>query len=488
MNILNTNDYGRQMLEGMMSVGAKLGNNTEVIDPETPVGEDDTIATVGKTVVKMDNYDDFEGKRADQNPSHGTFSVDAPMEYSKTLFTNKQVWNDNLEDLFECIRGKSDFFVQGQAGWAKTALITQMANKCGYTVLTVYLDKALPEDLDGLPAVREDKNRKSGILQVRALPVWAQYMLDRPNEKFLLFFDEMNQASSDVMHALMPIVLKHVICGIEFKNYFCGGAGNMSSEDKTLESIPPALMSRMGGAPITWITGTKEAWRDAFEYLHSEWDSVLSVQLVNAFEKDCMIFASPRDIEKNIFKNLEELKNSFTENDEFGEIDRITVGSISRRIKRQTNTVEGRQYNVGEGNEYTQEIADKVRALAEKCIDFIRGNGENGRKFSDEGEKKKNDKDYEDAPTFEKDEIQQIMEWIDYGEMAESEDTPDKTAPLTHETIFLFYPTMTKELLEFIDEQMKKEGKTWKYPHNKDAAASGKWSLEELEEACNSAQ
>lgn len=477
MEILNTKDYEKELLEGRHSVGAKLGDNTEVIDPETPAGENETIAAVGKTVVKLDNYDDFEGKRADKNPSHGMFSVDAPLEYSKKLFTDKKVWNDNLEDLFECIKGESDFFVQGEAGWAKTALITQMANKCGYTVITVYLDKAVPEDLDGLPAVREDKNRKSGIVQVRALPVWAQYMLDRPNEKFLLFFDEMNQATSDVMHSLMPIVLKHVIGGIEFDNYFCGGAGNMSYEDNTLEAIPKALMSRMGGAPITWITGTPEAWRDAFDYLHSVWDSKISKDVVNAFEKNATIFASPRDIEKNIFKNVDKIKASFDEDDEFGERDRVSVNALARRIKRQTNTIEGRQYNVGEGNEYTDEIADKVNELAEKCYDFIQGSASKGRKFGDDENGGQND----DTPNFDKDEIKSIIDLIEFGELSINDNEPDVMAPLTHETIYDFFPNMSKQLLDFIDKQMKKEGKEWRYPHNEDAVKTGKWKLSDLE-------
>lgn len=477
MKILNTKDYEMGLLEGRKSVGTKLGKNTEVIDPDAPAGEDDTIASISKNVVRLDNYNDFEGKRADKNPSHGMFSVDAPMEYSKKLFTDKKVWNKNLGRLFLAIRGESDFFVQGEAGWAKTAIITQMANKCGYTVITVYLDKAVPEDLDGLPAVREDKNRRSGIVQVRALPVWAQYMLDRPDEKFLLFFDEMNQASGDVMNALMPIVLRHVIGGIEFDNYFCAGAGNMSYENNTLETIPRPLMSRMGGAPITWITGTPEAWKEAFGYLHSEWDNRISKEVVSAFERHATIFASPRDIEKNIFKAVEKYKNSFDEDDEFDERLRVSVDVLEDRIKMQTNTIEGVQYNNSEGNEYTDAIASKVSELAEKCYGFINGRIGSGRQFNEEPEPQAD----ENALTFDKDEIKTIIDLIVFGEMPVSEDDPDTMAPVTHETIFDFFPTMNKELLKFIDKQMAKEGKKWMYPHNEDAVKTGKWTLDELQ-------
>ena len=70
---------------------------------------------------------------------------------------------------------------------------------------------------------------------------------------------------------------------------------------------------------------------------------------------------------------------------------------------------------------------------------------------------------------------------IVFGEMSVSEDDPDTMAPITHETIFDFFPSMNKELLNFIDKQMAKEGKEWMYPHNEDAVKTGKWTLDELE-------
>lgn len=481
MKVLSTNEYesGKKVYEyrtpGAKNKANRIAPNTEVVDPQVPVDDTENVATVGGDVVKLDNYKDFAGKTAKENPSHGVFDIDAPKPEHKNLFKDKSIWNENLEELFMAIRSQSDFFVQGEAGWAKTALITQMANKCGYTVITVYLDKAVPEDLGGLPALMIDK-QSGDPYRVEAPPVWAKYMLDRPNEKFLLFFDEMNQAGNDVMNTLMPIVLKHSICGVKYSNYFCGGAGNMSYENPGLEVIPRPLMSRFGGI-ITWITGTKEAWQDAFDYLHKVWDSKISRPLVSAFERYCMDFASPRDIEKNIFETVYKFKNSFSDDDD--EIDRVNANMLARKIKRQTLTVEGMQKNMPDGNEYKGEIVDHVEELAQKCYDFITQKNSTGkRKFvEDEPDPSENEGD---NPTFGKDELDTIMELIERGELpidAESE----VTAPLTHETIYAFFPTMTKEHLSLIDNQLKNNGRSWRYPHNEDAIKTGRWTAEDLE-------
>ena len=480
MKILSIDDYktGKKVFE-YRTPGAKnkkkIGDNTEVINPDEPVRPGETVATVGDDVVKVDNYDDFAGMPAEENPSEGVFDIDAPVPEDAESFKDKKTWNKNLKNLWLAIKTGSNFFVQGEAGWAKTAIITQMAKKAGYTVITVYLDKAVPEDLSGLPALKDDPNRPGRVVEARALPLWAQYMLDHSSTKFLLFFDEMNQASNEVMNALMPICLKKTICNIKFNNFFVGAAGNMSFENPGLEAIPRPLMARLGGKPITWITGTVEAWRDAFSYLHKVWDSKISKKVVDAFETNCTIFASPRDLELYVFQKLYNYKNAFADDDE--EYERIDLETITDLVRDQTNTVEGVQYSNKEGNEYTAGIQKIVDKLANVCYAFLNRSASSTateRSFDSE-----DDKNEGEAGNYSNDEINKIITLITQGEYYIDENNK-QTAPVTHETIYDFVPGMTKELLKFIDKQMKKEGKTWVYPTNEDAIASGKWSRSDL--------
>ena len=115
---------------------------------------------------------------------------------------------------------KAPFFIQGEAGWGKTSIITGLAKSLGKTVITVYLDKAEATDLGGIPVPAKSKRGADYVKHL--LPEWAKLIYDNPKTNFLLFFDEMNQAAPDVMNALMPIVLKTEICGIKFKQSFVG--------------------------------------------------------------------------------------------------------------------------------------------------------------------------------------------------------------------------------------------------------------------------
>lgn len=470
MKIKNFDEYENMLFEyrtpGAKNKSKMLGPNTEVIDPKEPQPESEKIATVGKDVVKLDNYKDFEGKPASKTPARDRYSIDAPVPEDKKYLTDIKHWSDHIEDVFQCMRAKTPFFVQGEAGWGKTAVITNLAKKCGYYVITLYLDKMLPEDLGGLNAIKEDKDGE--IFQVNPFPTWAQYIWDHKDKQFLLFLDEMNQASNAVMNALMPIVKENVVCGVKFDNFFCGGAGNMSFEND-LEEIPIPLMSRMGGAPVAWLAGTPEAWTEAFSYLHKEWDNKLGKKLVDSFEQNAMIFASPRDVENNIFKRVYRFKESFSEGDEFDEMSRVSVESFARTIKRQTLTVEGRQRNMGDGNKYSPEIRKKVEKLAQLCYDFINDSNKK-RKFNDDNEQPGDSTQFnEDA--IDKDQLDKIINAIVQGTNPDIvfEDQPDMRVPVTRETVYDIFPGMSKTFLDSIEAEMKKRKVEWKYPSYTDA-------------------
>ena len=135
---------------------------------------------------------------------------------------------------------------------------------------------------------------------------WMEVLFDNPTKKYLLFFDEMNQAAPDVMNALMPIVLEHVISGHKFKNFIVGAAGNYESENDAVSEMSVPLKSRFKPI-IVWETGGA-AWKDAFKYLHKKWDDKLSKDLLDKFEENAEIFNNPRELEHKVIKFLYELK------------------------------------------------------------------------------------------------------------------------------------------------------------------------------------
>ena len=467
----------------------KLGPNTETVVPGEKIDKDETLAAVGKDVVALDNYDDFVGVPADDNPSEGAYDVDTPTPEDKNLFKDRSQWTKDYKLLWAKMVGHQNFFVQGEAGWAKSKVIKQMAKKAGYTVITVFMDKALPEDLDGIPVV---KDRGGRVVQRKVMPVWAQYMYDHPKTKFLLFFDELNQAPNDVMNAMMPIAHKdRVICGKQFKNYFCGAAGNLDTENE-LNPIRRPVMARFGNKPIRWVTGlskdpkeAKAAWDNAFAYLHKEWDDKIGKKLINDFEKTCLsysppLFAAPRDLENDCFEQLYEFKNSTVDDDDY---ERFDVETIYEILKGVSNTIEGVQYDAKNGNEFTNKMEQDLMKLAGQCYNYIVKNSkEGGRNFDDEPEKTEK-KGTDTVDEFEDSQINKLMKLISIDGELEGRDEHGNpfTYPITPELIFDLFPNLDKTTLELIEKEMKKKNLKWVYPDNAAAIATGRWTSEQLD-------
>ncbi len=242
------------------------------------------------------------------------WAVDEPTSDDAAKYVNKEDWTDNMLEIRKRIRSGLPFFILGHAGWGKTALIKGIAKKFGYSIITVYLDKALPEDLNGIPVPMEGSNRS--VYQETALPAWAAYMLDNPDKKFLLFFDEMNQADPRVMNALMPIVKENTIAGLVIPNYTVGAAGNYKDENDATHEMSTPLMERF--APIIqWEDKTPKAWREYFDYIRKEWSGKVGEQLLDQLDKVKEVFSSPRVINEKLLPFIWKIKQLGEEEWEF---------------------------------------------------------------------------------------------------------------------------------------------------------------------------
>ena len=268
---------------------------------------------------KTPSIDQMDGKDAEKNGSGGTVGVNEPVdkELSKEIIEEipKEQLNKNMKQLLKKFEAEHDFFIMGKAGWGKTSIIEDMAKRYHREVVTVYLDKVAAVDLGGIPV--PEKGKKDVAFQKKALPKWAYDLFQaqaeekdekNPKRKFLLFFDEMNQARPDVMNALMPIVLKHEVCEIPFYNFFVGAAGNFEDENDAVNELSGPLASRF--APIIIWRTDDESWRSAFAYLHKKWDERVSKDIVSLFEDNCNLFINPREVEMKILDFIWKLKKS----------------------------------------------------------------------------------------------------------------------------------------------------------------------------------
>ena len=248
------------------------------------------------------NPERIVGKDAKKNGTGGKFAIDEPTDNDVVEPLSKDQLNKNMKRLLMKFKADEPFFIMGEAGWGKTSIIKSMAKRFGRTVITVYLDKCEATDLGGIPVPREDKRGNAYVDS--AMPAWAQYMLEHDDKQFLLFFDEMNQADGAVMNALMPIVLETEVCGVKFDNFIVGAAGNFDHENDAVNELSGPLKSRFKPI-IVWETGGDAEWKQAFDFMHKEWDSKLGEDgpaYINLLYENRDLFQNPREVEHKILK------------------------------------------------------------------------------------------------------------------------------------------------------------------------------------------
>lgn len=281
--------------------------NYKDINGITSILEYRTKGAVGKkNALQNVDMDKIEGKPAEKNGTGGKIEVDPPVDNSAAKGIDKETMSRNEKVVYRRMRNKRDFFIQGKAGWGKTSIIQSMAEKCGIppaNIIVMYLDKCEATDLGGIPipVEGETKRGKRTYKQELLPPTFANRFDEAPDEQFLLFFDEMNQARPDVMNALMPIVLEHRIAGKDYDNFFVGAAGNYEDENSALEELSGPLLSRFGGI-IEWEADTDDAWDGAFRHLHKKYDNQIAPEYLDFLRQHARLFVNPREIENEIIK------------------------------------------------------------------------------------------------------------------------------------------------------------------------------------------
>ena len=306
----------------------------------------------------------IEGKSAEKNGTDGLYGIDEPTDNDAVVEIPKEQLNKNMKKLLMKFRTEEDFFIIGKAGWGKTSIIRDLADKFGRKVETVYLDKAVASDLGGIPV--PGKTRKGHGKQEMLMPDWAATMNENPDIDYLLFFDEMNQAAPDVMNALMPIVLEHEVCRVPFDNFFVGAAGNFEDENDAVNELSGPLRSRFKPI-ITW----QPDWKAAFSNLHEKWDDILGKDFVNKFEENEDLFDNPREVEHKIFKFTNKLKKSgmyseFDADDYLDRLNDIVRENLQRNEKAAVKKLAEYMYDY---------MNDKLAAKAEKSSRSTRNKG-----------------------------------------------------------------------------------------------------------------
>ncbi len=404
--------------------------------------------------------DKMDGKDAEKNGSDGMVGVNEPVDDEAIEEIPKEQLNKNMKQLLKKFETEHDFFIVGKAGWGKTSIIEDMAKRYHREVVTVYLDKVAAVDLGGIPVpergVEVDTiNGKEGTaFQKKAMPKWAYDLLlaehNTPKKKFLLFFDEMNQARPDVMNALMPIVLKHEVCEHQFKNFFVGAAGNFEDENDAVNELSSPLASRF--APIIVWKVDDEAWRSAFAYLHKKWDPRIGKEMVSLFEDNCNLFVNPREVEMKILDFIWKLKKSPRKG--YFDVDDY-LDQFQGLAKK----------------ELTKSEDETLGEIAENVYEYV--NDEGSRSDNDEDKGRSSGKSTE---MIDKIVLDTVHDGMKYGYVSVLQDDGSyKEYGISEENVWILFDeeVTNKEMIQRVINKFTAEGLTFKYKKDSEWKKAG---------------
>lgn len=135
----------------------------------------------------------------------------------------------------ELLKSNTPTIIYGISGWGKSQIVEQAAQELGMGCEILSLAGVAPEDF-GIPSVKEDYYEYLP-------PKWAVDYY-KSGQDFVLFLDEITQATIQVMHAIYPLVLEKRISGLKLPNMHIIAASNHDHENPHLTTIMQPLLNR----------------------------------------------------------------------------------------------------------------------------------------------------------------------------------------------------------------------------------------------------
>lgn len=132
------------------------------------------------------------------------------------------------------IKNNIPMLITGDTGSGKSSIVKTVAQELGYDLYDLRLAGILPEDIGGLP-------RPQGDYYEYLMPKWFKERLGKP---FVLFLDEINQASIQVLHALYGVVLDRMVAGVKNPEMRIIAACNDFKENEYVTDLMKPLRAR----------------------------------------------------------------------------------------------------------------------------------------------------------------------------------------------------------------------------------------------------
>lgn len=188
--------------------------------------------------------------------------------------------------LSEAIDSNTKVIITGRSGWGKSEMITQVAEEKGMELIDFRLSEVLPEDLVGIPKVKDD-------FYEYIPPRWLYEVVQHPEKKYLLFLDEITQGTPEVLNICYKIFDKITKVGnYTLNNVAVVGATNYQSESDYLSELPIPLKNR------ACMLELDHSPNNALVYLSDKY-SIKDTDFKNSI-KNAIREYNPRSVEKAI--------------------------------------------------------------------------------------------------------------------------------------------------------------------------------------------
>lgn len=200
------------------------------------------------------------------------------------------------KDLAELLEDEENTFVYGNKGIGKSSIVREYAERVGKKLLILSLATMIPEFIGGVPYAQVSTDKKTEYFTL-LLNQMLEPIFKVKGKGWVIFFDEMNQAPTEVMNCL------YSICHIDPKQReWCGhslefaqivGAGNMSDgTDGTvyLNELPGPLHDRF------FVYELVSNPTDTLNFLKKKWKNIPQVAKYIRVMQEANI--NPRNIDK----------------------------------------------------------------------------------------------------------------------------------------------------------------------------------------------
>lgn len=210
------------------------------------------------------------------------------------------------KDFYELLEDEENTLVFGNKGIGKSSIVREFAKDKGKTLLVFPLATMIPEFIGGVPYAQVSSDKKTEYFTLLLNEQLAP-MFECEGKNYILFFDEINQAPTEVMNCLYgPCHIdpeQREWCGHSLKYAQIVAAGNMDDgTDGTvyLNELPGPLLDRFDVFQLV------SSDKDAMDFLKKRWKNIPQVAKYIKAMQDSKI--NPRNID-HCLKMLQFEKN-----------------------------------------------------------------------------------------------------------------------------------------------------------------------------------